>query len=154
MKSILIKNVLSVNGINKKNLYHNRTDLDDLYSYELLYRFLLPYNEWFAYKEKIIDGDGNLLIKRKDMSNIQKQNFTKFDSVVLKIRKTFEMSPQGNLYKKLPPQTVLSLLLKESEVPVNITGNAIPPKDIPLSFMRRKEKKEKENKDGRTITNS
>ena len=154
MKSILIKNVLSVNGINKKNLYHNRTDLDDLYSYELLYRFLLPYNEWFAYKEKIIDGDGNLLIKRKDMSNIQKQNFTKFDSVVLKIRKTFEMSPQGNLYKKLPPQTVLSLLLKESEVPVNVTGNAIPLKDIPLSFMRRKEKKEKEKKDGRIITNS
>lgn len=156
MNSAVIKNALSVNGINKRNMYTNSIDYDEIYSYELLYRFLLPYNEWSAFKERVIDANGNMLLNKKSMNNIQKRSFTRFDSIVLKIRKVFEMSPHGNLYKKLPPQTILALLLKESEVPVNVTGSAIPLKDIPLSFMRRKEKKKEKDKedDGRVIKRS
>ncbi len=147
MKSMLIQNALAVNGITK-----NRYVVDELCLYELLSRMLLPYNEWPAYQEKIIDDKGNILIPRNRLNARQKTLFTRFDALVIKIRKELDKTPNGNITKNMPPQIVLSLLLKESEVPVNVTGPAIQNNDIPLSILRRKiNKKQKDKVYGRTI---
>jgi hypothetical protein len=153
MKSSLIRSSLAANGINKNTV--NRYGLDDICLYELLTRLLLPYNEWPAYNEKVIDENGNILIPRNRLNIKQKNSFTKFDSLVIKIRKQLDKTAYGNMTKNMPPQVALSLLLRESEVPVNVTGPAIQNKDIPLSFLRRKiNKKQKDTENGRTIKNS
>lgn len=154
-----LDNILLVRGIRKNNLYANRSDINDVLVYELLSRFLLPFNEWPAYKVGVIDDKGKILISRSKMNTNQNKCFTKFDLIVLKIKSNQENSINGIISKNMPIQTKLSLLLKESEVPANVTGPAIAQKDIPLSFMRRNKKNDKrqtikDNTDGRDIKHS
>ena len=139
-----IDNILLINGINKPKMYSS--DTDNMCSYEFLSRLLLPLNEWPAYKYGIIDMNGNILIKRNRLTNIQKKYFTKFDLIVLRMKKILEKTSYGSILGKMPPQTLASMILKESEIPItNVSG--IENKDVPLSFVRRKELKTKKQRE-------
>ena len=75
--------------------------------------------------------------------------------LVLKIRKIIEKSPQNFFIKNMSTQSFLSSLLKESEVPVNVSSG-VAQKDIPMLFVKRRNPltKKEDDKDGRIIKHS
>lgn len=69
----------------------------DIYMvYSFLKRLVTPFESWDAYKEGVIDADGNILLKAKDRVKVsQRQSFGKFDLLVLKLKKLLEKVPGG-----------------------------------------------------------
>ena len=63
----------------------------DLYKvYEFLKRLAMPFEKWPAYKEGIIDKEGNILIPKKDRNTMDQKNaFQIFDLMILKLKKLF-----------------------------------------------------------------
>lgn len=69
----------------------------DLYMvYSFIKRLATPFSEWDAFKAGIIDEKGNILKKINQRSADEKSNFTKFDLLVLKIKRLLEKIPGGN----------------------------------------------------------
>jgi len=139
-----IDNILSLYGINKSNFYNK--EIDNACSYEFLSRLLTPFNEWPSYKLGVIDENGNIIISNKRMNSIQRKSFTKLDLIVLRMKKMLEKTSYGSILNKIPTQTLASMILKETEIPVTNTSG-IENKDIPLSFARRMELKRKKKKE-------
>jgi len=73
------------------------TGVMDLYKvYEFLKRLATPFEKWPAYKEGIIDKEGNILIKKNDRNTLdQKKAFQIFDLMVLKLKKLVGKIPGG-----------------------------------------------------------
>jgi len=160
MNNRSVENTLRVNGVIKNPLYNDRIDLNNVYSYELLSRLLVPFKDWPACKCKVIDENGNILISRKHMDRNHLKYFTQFDMIVLKIKKSLEKNnSEMFMNKNLPLHTKTSLLVQESEVPVNVTGPAIAQKDILLSVsllsrIKNRKIKKKDKEDGRITESS
>ena len=64
-------------------------NLVDIYLvYRILRRLTQPFTEWEAYKQGVIDDEGNILKKFNDRFTVQeKESFTKFDLLILKLKK-------------------------------------------------------------------
>ena len=73
------------------------TGVMDLYKvYEFLKRLATPFEKWPAYKEGIIDKEGNILIKKNDRNTLdQKKVFQIFDLMVLKLKRLVGKIPGG-----------------------------------------------------------
>lgn len=69
----------------------------DLYLvYQFLKRLAMPFEKWEAYEKGIIDADGEILKNsRQRRAEGVKGAFTKFDLLVLKIKKLLEKVPGG-----------------------------------------------------------
>jgi hypothetical protein len=65
--------------------------------YQFIKRLATPFNEWDAYKYGIIDEKGNILKNARERRNIikERESFTKFDLLVLKLKKLLEKIPGG-----------------------------------------------------------
>lgn len=64
--------------------------------YQFIKRLATPFTEWEAYKEGIIDEDGEILIPKKERRlKRQRDAFQAFDLLVLKIKKLLEKIPGG-----------------------------------------------------------
>jgi hypothetical protein len=150
-----IDNILNLHGFRKNIRFQDDKEMNDVYCYEFLIRFLTPYEKWPAFTSGVIDQNGNILVTRRRMSYRQIKSFTKFDLLVLKIRKIIEKSPQNFFIKNMSTQSFLSSLLKESEVPVNVSSG-VAQKDIPMLFVKRRNPltKKEDDKDGRIIKHS
>lgn len=143
-----IDNILSLYGLRRKAGFNKSADMDTVYAYHFLSRFLTPFDQWPAYQMGVIDKDGNILVSRRDMSVDQENCFTKLDLIVLRMKKAFERTPQGTFLNRMPAQTIASMILKESEVPTNVVGTGqIAQKDILLTkkVIRRKLPQNQEN---------
>lgn len=129
-----IDNILSLYGLRKKAGFNKSADMDTVYAYHFLSRFLTPFDQWPAFEMGVIDKDGNIMISRREMSIDQENCFTKLDLIVLRMKKSFERTPQGTFLSRMPAQTIASMILKESEVPTNVVGTGqIAQKDILLT---------------------
>jgi hypothetical protein len=149
-----IQNILNVYGIKKNIRFPDDKEMNNVYCYEFLIRFLMPFDKWPAFTSGVIDKNGNILISRKKMNFVQNKSFTKFDLLILRIKKIIEKSPQNFFIKNMSAQSFISSLLKESEAPVNVSSG-IAQKDNPMLFLIRKTPLiKKDNKDGRFIKNS
>jgi hypothetical protein len=73
------------------------TNLVDLYIvYRILRRLTQPFTEWDAYKLGVIDAEGNILKKSNDRLKMdEKESFTKFDLLILKMKKLLGTLPMG-----------------------------------------------------------
>jgi len=73
------------------------TNLVDLYIvYRILRRLTQPFTEWEAYKLGVIDAEGNILKKSNDRLKMdEKESFTKFDLLILKMKKLLGTLPMG-----------------------------------------------------------
>ena len=69
----------------------------DLYAiYTFIKRLATPFEEWDAYKEGVIDKDGNILKGAKDrIKTSERASYTKFDNMVLKIKNLIGKVPGG-----------------------------------------------------------
>jgi len=64
--------------------------------YSFIKRLVTPFEKWEAYKEGIIDDQGNILIKRKEFTlNRQKNAFGNFDQMILNLKKLLGKLPGG-----------------------------------------------------------
>lgn len=146
-----IDNILSLYGLRKGPFQHSR-DFNNAAAYAFLLRVLTPIEMWPAYSLGVIDLNGNILISRKQMSYDQENSFTKLDLIALRFKKTLEQTARGSLLARMPPQTLASMLLKESEVPANVVGTGnVAEYDPTLSagIIKRRALEKKRKKDER-----
>lgn len=91
------------------------SSLVDLYLvYRILRKLTTPFNQWDAYKAGVIDKQGNILKKNNDRNTqIERQSFSKFDLMILKLKKLLETIPGGK--SKLASYAAALLLIKEGD---------------------------------------
>lgn len=86
----------------------------DLYlTYSFMKRLVAPFEEWEAFKLGVIDKDGNILLKDKERNSQQKKAFTKFDLLVLKLKKLLAKVPGGS--SKMASFAAALWLIKEND---------------------------------------
>jgi len=79
--------------------------------YQFLRRLVQPFNKWNAYKDGVIDRNGEILVKPSDRSLKQKDSFGKFDLLVLRLKKLLEKIPGGK--SRFASFAAALLLIKE-----------------------------------------
>ena len=89
-------------------------NLVDLYIvYRILRMLTTPYEDWEAYKTGVIDKDGKIIVKPSSRSQAQKDSYTKFDNLMLKLKNVLGTIPFGRT--KLASYAAALLLLKEQD---------------------------------------
>lgn len=64
--------------------------------YQFLKRLTTPFTEWPAFAAGIIDADGNVLKKRRDLKTVKERDaFGVFDIMILKLKKLLAKVPGG-----------------------------------------------------------
>ena len=93
--------------------------VDNVTVYRFIKKLATPFTKWRAFKHGIIDAHGNIL---KDVSAFENRNerdsFTKFDLLVLNIKKTMALLPGGS--SKMASYAAALYLIKEDAT--NIFG--------------------------------
>ena len=65
--------------------------------YQFIRRLATPFKDWDAFKLGIIDEDGNILKKRKDLLTVRERNaFGVFDIMILNLKKLLAKVPGGS----------------------------------------------------------
>lgn len=110
--------------VDKENYYLTEGLLKSGANIYLLYSFLkrlsLKFEEWDAYDLGIIDKDGNIIKKTGDLTKDERKSFSKFDVMMLNIKKLISKAPGGS--SRLASFAAALYLLKE--------GNQQPVDDI------------------------
>lgn len=82
--------------------------------YTFIKKLTTPFEEWPAFKLGIIDKDGNVLRKRKDLStSAEKDAFGVYDVMILKLKKLLAKVPGGQ--SKLASYAAALWLIKEQQ---------------------------------------
>ena len=81
--------------------------------YQFIKRLATPFDEWKAYELGIIDDRGEILLKRRNMTKEQRDNWGKFDVLVLKLKRLLEKIPGGR--SRLASYAAALWLIKEGE---------------------------------------
>jgi hypothetical protein len=80
--------------------------------YSFIKRLATSFEDWPAFKLGIIDKDGNILRKRKDLNSAEeKQAFGTFDLMILKLKKLLAKVPGGQ--SKIASYAAALWLIKE-----------------------------------------
>ena len=89
-------------------------NLVDLYLvYRILRLFTTPFAEWDAYKSGVIDAEGNIIVDSDKRTPAQDDSFTKFDLLILKLKRVLEKLPFGKT--RLASYAAALFLLKEEK---------------------------------------
>ena len=89
-------------------------NLVDLYLvYRILRLFTTPFAEWDANKSGVIDDEGNIVVPQDKRTPAQDDSFTKFDLLILKLKRVLEKLPFGKA--KLASYAAALFLLKEEK---------------------------------------
>lgn len=91
------------------------TTIVDLFLvYQFIIRLVTPFNQWDAYRLKIIDGNGKVLKKRATLSTPEeKKAWGYFDILAANLKKLLAKFPGGD--SKLISYAAAGLLLKEQK---------------------------------------
>lgn len=82
--------------------------------YSFIRRLVTPFEKWPAYEYGIIDENGNILRKRKDLKTIKERDaWGKFDVMILKLKKLLAKVPGGQT--RLASYAAALWLIKENE---------------------------------------
>lgn len=93
--------------------------IDLFLTYHFLKRLSTPFEEWDAYKLKIIDAEGNVLKKAKTLTKPEEINaWGYFDRLVANLKKLLAKVPGGKT--KLASYAAALLLIKEYKNPRDI----------------------------------
>lgn len=86
----------------------------DLYLvYSFIKRLTTPFTEWPAFTLGIIDADGNILKKRKDLTGTEKDAFGVYDLMILRLKKLLGKVPGGQ--SRISSYAAALWLIKESK---------------------------------------
>lgn len=105
----------------------------DLYLvYQFLKRLTTPFAEWPAFAAGIIDADGNLLKKRKDLKTVKERDaFGVFDLMILKLKKLLAKIPGGQ--SRIATYAAALWLIKEYKE-IEQVGDILTEEDIEYKF--------------------
>jgi hypothetical protein len=81
--------------------------------YRILRLFTTPFAEWDAYKSGVIDAEGNIIVDSDKRTPAQDDSFTKFDLLILKLKRVLEKLPFGKT--RLASYAAALFLLKEEK---------------------------------------
>lgn len=88
--------------------------IDIFMLYQFVRRLATPFEEWEAYEEGIIDEKGNIILPKSQRRTLaQKKAFTKFDLLVLNLKKLLGKLPGGQT--KLASYAAALWLIKEEK---------------------------------------
>lgn len=88
------------------------SDAVDLYVvYAVLKKLTTPFEQWPAYKDGIIDKEGNQLKLRENLTAGEKKNFSYLDLMVLNMKRMLEKLPGGA--SKIGSYAAALLLMKQ-----------------------------------------
>ena len=112
-------------------------NLVDLYIvYRILRKLTTPFDQWEAYKEGVIDAEGNIIIKPDDRTTLaQKDSLTTLDVLILNLKKILGKLPFGKT--KLVSYGAALFLIKEEK---NLTEENLEEKFV--AYMNSQELKE------------
>ena len=112
-------------------------NLVDLYIvYRILRKLTTPFDQWEAYKEGVIDAEGNIIIKPDDRTTLaQKDSLTTLDVLILNLKKILGKLPFGKT--KLASYGAALFLIKEEK---NLTEENLEEKFV--AYMNSQELKE------------
>lgn len=69
--------------------------VDNLIAFRILYLLVTPFEKTEAFKQGVIDKDGNLLVKIKDQTYEQKQAYDMLDRLVFSLKRLLGKLPGG-----------------------------------------------------------
>lgn len=103
------------------------TNLVDLYTvYRILRKLTTPFEEWEAYKQGVIDAEGNVIKKVDDRDTLdQRESLTTLDVFILNLKKILNKLPFGK--SKLASYGAALFLIKEEK---NLTQENLEEKFI------------------------
>lgn len=82
--------------------------------YQFIRRLATPFKKWKAYEYGIIDENGNILKKRRELRTVKERKaWGKFDLLVLKLKRLLEKIPGGKT--RLASYAAALWLLKEGQ---------------------------------------
>ena len=82
--------------------------------YSFIKRLATPFSEWPAFKLGIIDANGNLLKKKKDLGTVEERAaFGVYDLMILKLKKLLAKVPGGQ--SRIASYAAALWLIKEQE---------------------------------------
>ncbi len=120
------------------------TNLINIYLvYRILRLFTTPFNEWNAYATGVIDAEGNIIVPPEKRSTAQDESFTKFDLLILKLKRVLEKLPFGKT--RFASYAAALYLLKEDVKNIN-------EETIEEDFLRYFENKEMINEEIANVT--
>jgi len=101
--------------------------------FSFIKRLVKPFKNWPAYKLGIIDGKGNILIRRRDFTKAeQRKAFGIFDQLILNLKKLLAKLPGGST--RLATYAAALWLIKESENYRNQNGVLLEDVDLSEDF--------------------
>ena len=101
--------------------------------YQFLKRLATPFEKWDAFKEGIIDKEGNIMMKKRDRKTpAQKKTFQIFDLMILKLKRLLGKIPLGK--SKLASYAAALWLIKEDWQ--NKTEEELLNEDIDQEFLQ------------------
>lgn len=100
--------------------------------YSFIKRLVTPFDQWPAFKLGIIDKDGNILKKKKDLRTIEERNaFGIYDLMVLKLKKLLAKTPGGQ--SRIASYAAALWLIREHEE-IEQNGEYLSEEDIESKF--------------------
>jgi hypothetical protein len=100
--------------------------------YSFIKRLASPFENWPAFKLGIIDKDGNILKKKRDLKTIEEKNaFGIYDLMILKLKKLLAKVPGGQ--SRMASYAAALWLIKEHEE-IELNGEYLSEEDIEYKF--------------------
>lgn len=88
-------------------------EVDNIAVYKFIKKISTPFKKWRAFKHGIIDEHGNILKKDNELTTRnEKDSFTKFDLLVLNIKKSLGKLPGGD--SRIASYAAALFLIKEN----------------------------------------
>jgi hypothetical protein len=88
--------------------------VDNVIALRILYMLVQPFEKTDAYKYKIIDSEGKLLVKASDIPSEQKAAYTYLHRIIFKVKQLIEKVPGGD--SQLATLAASYMLVRESMV--------------------------------------
>jgi hypothetical protein len=102
-----------MNNTEQFHILNENVIVDTFVVYKFLQKLVTPFDRWEAFRFGIIDKDGNIKRKRNTLTTYQEKNsFTLFDLLVLKIKRVMERLPYGK--SKMASYAAALYFIKES----------------------------------------
>lgn len=91
--------------------------------YQFLKRLVRPFDEWEAFEKGVIDNKGNILVKPNKRDKKQKDSLTRFDILVMNLKKLLAKVPGGS--SRLVSLSAALFLLKEGKENLNASRDEL-----------------------------